>query len=83
VLTEAQAGRWGLRVVPASQARRGDLVLFDWHPGGDPADHVGRLQRPPSGGVVHTVDGNSGDPDIYVVERQRPQTLVRAFIRDS
>ncbi len=33
--------------------------------------------------MVHTVDGNSGDPDWYVIERSRPQTFVRAFVRDS
>lgn len=83
ILTAAQHARYGLRVVSSKQARRGDLVIFDWHDGGDIADHVGRLQRPPAGGMVDTVDGNSGDPDMYVIERSRPQRLVRAFVRDS
>jgi hypothetical protein len=83
VLHEAQAGKWGLRMVPESQARRGDLVLFDWGPGGDPADHVGRLCAPPVGGVVKTVDGNSGPNDLHVCLRERPISLVRAFVRDA
>ena len=31
--------RWGMRVVSASQAARGDIVLFDWSPRGDPRPH--------------------------------------------
>ena len=83
ILGEAQAGRWGMRVVAASQAARGDLVLFDWSPQGDPADHIGRLLRPPSAGVVATVDGNSGDESLAVVLRERPTSQVRAYVRDS
>jgi hypothetical protein len=83
ILGEAQAGRWGMRVVAASQAARGDLVLFDWSPQGDPADHVGRLVRPPAAGIVATVDGNSGSDDLHVVLRERPTSQVRAYVRDS
>jgi predicted chitinase len=83
ILSEAQAGRHGMRVIPQSQAARGDLVLFDWAPGGDPSDHVGRLARPPAGGMVATVDGNSGPEDLWVILRERPLNLVRAFVRDS
>jgi hypothetical protein len=83
VLAEAQLGRHGMRVVPASQARRGDLVLFDWGPGGDPADHIGRLVAPPADGLAATVDGNSGEGSRFVALRERPLALVRAFVRDS
>lgn len=82
VLAEAQVGRSGLRLVPAGQAERGDLVLFDWSPGGDPADHVGRLTWPPADGRVETVDGNSGDDGLVAV-RERALATVRAFARDS
>jgi hypothetical protein len=82
ILAEAQARRFGLRLVPASEAWRGDLVLFDWDfAGGDPADHVGRLVRAPSNGYVSTVDGNSG-PTGLVALRERPIASVRAFARD-
>lgn len=81
VLAEAQAGRSGLRLVAPDRAERGDLVLFDWSPGGDPADHVARLRRPPSGGRVETVDGNSGDEGLVAL-RERPLASVRAFARD-
>jgi hypothetical protein len=80
VLAEAQAGRYGLRVMAASQAERGDLALFDWRAGGDPADHVGRLVAPPAGGRVTTVDGNT---DSCVAVRDRSLRFVRAFVRDS
>jgi hypothetical protein len=72
-----------MRVVAASQAARGDLVLFDWSPQGDPADHVGRLVRTPAAGIVATVDGNSGSDDLHVVLRERPTSQVRAYVRDS
>ena len=83
ILAEAQAGRWGMRLIAPSQAKRGDLVLFDWAPGGDPTDHVARLVSPPAAGKVRTVDGNSGDNDLHVVLRERPANLVRAYVRDS
>ena len=83
ILAEAQAGRSGLRVVAAAQAARGDIVLFDWGPGGDPTDHLGRLVRPPADGLVATVDGNSGPDYRRVALRERPRELVRAFVRDS
>jgi predicted chitinase len=83
ILAEAQSGRFGLRVIPQSQAARGDLVLFDWGPGGDPVDHVARLVKPPEGGTVTTVDGNSGPDSLHVIVRERPLNLVRAFARDS
>jgi len=83
ILAEAQAGASGLRVVPASQAARGDLVLFDWATEPAPADHVGRLTAPASGGTVKTVDGNSGQPNVSVVLAERPLALVRAFVRDT
>jgi hypothetical protein len=83
ILVEAQARRFGLRVVPAAEAWRGDLVLFDWDfAGGDPADHVGRLAQAPSNGRVRTVDGNSGQGGRVAV-RERPIASVRAFARDS
>jgi hypothetical protein len=80
VLAEAQAGRFGLRVMAVSQAERGDLALFDWAPGGDPADHLGRLVAPPADGSVTTVDGNT---DSLVARRVRPLRLVRAIVRDA
>jgi hypothetical protein len=80
VLAEAQAGRFGLRVIASSQAARGDLVLFDWSPRGDPADHLGRLVRPPEEGPVVSVDGNTHS---RVAVRERSLELVRAFVRDS
>jgi hypothetical protein len=83
ILAAAQGARFGMQVVAPSQAARGDLVLFDWSPQGDPADHIGRLVRPPTGGIVVTVDGNSGSDDLHVVQRERPTSVVRAYVRDS
>ncbi len=82
VLAEAQAGRSGLRLVSEGRTERGDLVLFDWGSGGDPADHVARLVRPPAGGLVVTVDGNTDDAGVVAVA-ERPLASVRAFARDS
>jgi hypothetical protein len=83
LLAEAKAHRYGLSVVEAEDAFRGDLVLFDWDFGaGDPADHVARLVAAPEDGRVRTVDGNSGDAG-RVALRDRPLGEVRAFARDS
>ncbi len=82
VLIAAEAGRFGLRVVSADEAWRGDLVLFDWDlTGGDQADHVARLADG-ANGLVRTVDGNSG-PGGCVALRERAAGSVRAFVRDS
>ena len=83
ILAEAKAGEFGLRVVGATSAFRGDLVLFDWDfDGGDPVDHVGRLVQTPAEGRVHTVDGNSGVAGLVEL-RERAIGSVRAFARDS
>ena len=83
LLAEAQAGAFGLRIVSAREAFRGDLALFDWNfTGGDPADHVARLVRAPVNGRVLTVDGNSGGDGLMAL-RERPIWSVRAFARDS
>jgi hypothetical protein len=83
LLDQAKARAFGLRVVEAREAFRGDLVFFDWDfTGGDPADHVARLVAAPVDGHVHTVDGNSGG-DGLVGLRERPIGSVRAFARDS
>jgi len=83
ILAEAKAGAFGLRIVPAAAAFRGDLVLFDWDfRTGDPADHVGRLAQAPVDGRVVTVDGNSGVAGL-VQRRERAIGSVRAFARDS
>jgi hypothetical protein len=83
ILAEAKAGEFGLRIVPASEAFRGDLVLFDWDfAAGDPTDHVARLAHTPVDGRVRTVDGNSGDEGL-VARRDRAIGSVRAFARDS
>jgi peptidoglycan hydrolase-like protein with peptidoglycan-binding domain len=83
LLAEARAGKYGLSLVAAKDAFRGDLVLFDWNlSAGDPADHVARLVRAPADGRVRTVDGNSGDAGLVAL-RERPLREVRAFARDS
>ncbi|HEY7603727.1 MAG TPA: hypothetical protein VH760_05640 [Gaiellaceae bacterium] len=83
ILDEAEAGAFGLKVVPAASAFRGDLVLFDWDfKSGDDVDHVGRLVHAPVNGRVRTVDGNSG-VNGAVEPRDRAIGSVRAFARDS
>ncbi len=83
VLAAAEQGRFGLEILPAKEAWRGDLVLFDWDlTSGDPADHVARLVEPPDNGRIRTVDGNSGELGLVQL-RVRSSGSVRAFARDS
>jgi hypothetical protein len=83
LLEQAHAQAFGLRMVGAGEAFRGDLVLFDWNfTGGDPADHVARLVQAPANGRVRTVDGNSGGDGLMAL-RERSIGSVRAFVRDS
>lgn len=80
IVTRAADGACGMRVVPAGQAQRGDLVLFNWRDGGDDIDHVGRVVNPPRGNKVRTVEGNKGN---RVATLDRPLSAVAAFVRDS
>jgi hypothetical protein len=79
ILAQAEAGKFGLRVVPLAEVARGDLVLVD-NSGPDRVDHVGRLLERPTNGRLLTVDGNSGD---RVATTTRDLSSIRAFVRDS
>lgn len=88
ILAAAQNAQFGMRVVGASQAKAGDLVLFDFD--GGVVDHIGRVVASPYRGSVKTVEGNTsvGDSGSQnngdgVYERTRPMSIVRAFVRDS
>ena len=56
--TEASQARFGLHLVPFAQARRGDVVLFDW---GDDhiADHIELVRSKPVFGRLLTIGGNT------------------------
>lgn len=49
-----------LKKVPVSQAQAGDIIFFDWNKNGV-SDHIGLVEYV-SGGVVHTIEGNTGSP---------------------
>jgi hypothetical protein len=55
-----------------NQAQPGDLIVFDWKSDGTP-DHIGIVESV-SGGVIHTIEGNTGNgsgPD-GVLRKERP-----------
>jgi hypothetical protein len=58
ILADAKAGKNGLRVVPKDEAKRGDLLLFDWQ-GDGTMDHIGRARAPWKDGKISTVEGNT------------------------
>jgi hypothetical protein len=61
ILAQARARRYGWMVIDWSQARRGDVVLFDWDDDGI-ADHIGLLRDNNNGvgiSLVDTVEGNT------------------------
>lgn len=51
------AGRRGLRAIPRSSVRPGDLLLFHFH-GNVRASHIALVRTRPRRGVVRTVEGN-------------------------
>lgn len=57
ILNRARRGN-GFTAVPASKAKPGDLVVFNF-PGGAPAEHVGLARGPAKGGMIPTVEGNT------------------------
>ena len=76
------------RLVPISEARAGDLILFDWNPWlGDGADHIGIVLEN-DGASFKTIEGNTSRSDAgsqgdggWVAARTRPISKVYAIIR--
>ncbi|HVL31358.1 MAG TPA: hypothetical protein VM299_03930 [Solirubrobacteraceae bacterium] len=56
---DAVAGRRGLRRIPVSQIRRGDIVFYAFRPGLR-ASHLAIARGRPSGRSLDTVEGNTG-----------------------
>ena len=75
-------------LVPISEARAGDLILFDWNPWlGDGADHIGIVLEN-DGTSFKTIEGNTSRSDAgsqddggWVAARTRPLSKVYAIIR--
>jgi hypothetical protein len=86
VLDDAKAGRNGLRVVPKSDVRSGDIVLFDWN-GDGTADHIGIVDKPPAKkkATFTTVEGNTSGNNPsdggMVAKMNRVTSDVIAFVR--
>jgi cell wall-associated NlpC family hydrolase len=79
----ARAGKCGLRVVSAADARPGDLVLFDWD--GGVADHVGLLETKVASGSFRSIEGNTSTGNDsnggQVMRRDRQVAQVECFVR--
>lgn len=71
------AGRKAGKLVSASKAKAGDVVLFDWE-GDGTSDHVGFVERN-SGGVLYTIEGNTNNG--AVARRTRSYCTVCGVIR--
>ena len=75
------------RVVPTAEAKRGDLVLFDFSRSGR-AEHVGILNSnfyPKVSKYLRTIEGNTGaisqDNGDGVAKKKRDLSFVRLIIR--
>jgi len=88
LLTDARASRNGLRVIPKTDARTGDIVLFDWNRDGT-ADHVGIVAKPPAKkkATFTTIEGNTSGTNPsdggMVATMSRVTSDVIAFVRVS
>lgn len=85
LLTDAKASRNGLRIIPTTAARTGDIVLFDWNKDGT-ADHVGIVNVAPNKRKTFTsVEGNTSGTNPsdggMVALMERKVTDVIAFVR--
>jgi hypothetical protein len=79
--TDARARVNGLEAVPIDQARRGDIVTFDFN-------HIALARGAPSGGYISTIDGNTSPPDAAdtnngggVYPKRRPLSQVTTVAR--
>lgn len=89
ILADAKAGRHGMRTVPKGEARRGDLLLFDWGRDGV-MDHIGRARGPWKGDRIETVEGNTSFDDRgsqsdggAMAKRTRYWSQIAAVVRDD
>jgi len=80
-------GRANNRVVPLAEAKKGDLVLFDFSRSGR-ADHVGILSHdydPTKPNLIRTIEGNTGNISQTngdgVARKNRAVSLVRIIVR--
>ena len=85
ILADAKASRNGLRIIPTTSARTGDIVLFDWNKDGT-ADHVGIVNVAPNKRKTFTsVEGNTSGTNPsdggMVALMERKVTDVIAFVR--
>jgi hypothetical protein len=78
----------GFTAVPATAARAGDLVVFNFPGGSSVADHVGLALGPAVGGLIPTVEGNTSSSDAGsqsngggVFKRSRPVGLIAVVAR--
>ena len=77
------------RIVPLKEAKRGDLILFDFTRTGK-ADHVGILDfdyDPTKPNLIRTIEGNSGNQSQTngdgVARKNRATSLVRVIVRPN
>ena len=86
VLADAKASRNGLRIVPKTEVRTGDIVLFDWNKDGV-ADHIGIVVKPPAKkkATFTTIEGNTSGSNPsdggMVATMSRVTSDVIAFVR--
>jgi len=86
IVAWAKAGTH-FKAVPATQAKIGDLVVFDWNPGSG-ADHVGLALGPAVGGLIPTIEGNTSPSNAGsqsngggIFKRSRPVGLIAVVAR--
>ena len=72
---DALAGRRGLRRIPVSQIRRGDIVFYDFRPDLR-ASHLAIARGRPHDGSLDTVEGNTSN--AVRLERRGLQYVVLA-----
>jgi hypothetical protein len=72
---DAVAGRRGLKSIPISQIRRGDVVFYDFRPDLR-ASHLAIARGRPHGGSLDTVEGNTSN--AVRLERRGLQYVVLA-----
>lgn len=89
ILSDAKAGRNGLRLVPKAEAKRGDLLVFNFD--GGVVDHIGRARGPWKNGSIQTVEANtsfegksgSQSDGGALALRTRSWGLIEAVVRDD
>lgn len=75
--------------VKYSEAKKGDIVIFTWHPSGSSntrsgtRDHIGIFEKRVNDSTFKTIEGNTGNNPAHVLVKSRNRAYIYAIYRPN